>query len=47
MSTSMPIDVQTAVVASIPGLEHAEMIPPGLRHHEYDAIDPAERWIIR
>jgi len=26
MSTSMPIDVQAAVVASIPGLERAEMI---------------------
>ena len=32
MSTSMPIDVQAAMVASIPGLEDAEMIRPGLRH---------------
>jgi tRNA uridine 5-carboxymethylaminomethyl modification enzyme len=41
MSTSMPIDVQTAVVASIPGLEKAEMIRPGYAI-EYDAIDPRE-----
>jgi tRNA uridine 5-carboxymethylaminomethyl modification enzyme len=41
MSTSMPIDVQVAVVASIPGLEHAEMIRPGYAI-EYDAIDPRE-----
>jgi tRNA uridine 5-carboxymethylaminomethyl modification enzyme len=37
----MPIDVQQAVVASIPGLEHAEMIRPGYAI-EYDAIDPRE-----
>ena len=41
MSTSMPIDVQTRVVASIPGLENAEMIRPGYAI-EYDAIDPRE-----
>ncbi|HUI58020.1 MAG TPA: tRNA uridine-5-carboxymethylaminomethyl(34) synthesis enzyme MnmG [Bryobacteraceae bacterium] len=41
MSTSMPIDVQTAMVASVPGLEHAEMIRPGYAI-EYDAIDPRE-----
>jgi tRNA uridine 5-carboxymethylaminomethyl modification enzyme len=41
MSTSMPIDVQAAVVASIPGLEHAEMIRPGYAI-EYDAIDPRQ-----
>jgi tRNA uridine 5-carboxymethylaminomethyl modification enzyme len=41
MSTSMPIDVQALVVASIPGLEHAEMIRPGYAI-EYDAIDPRE-----
>jgi tRNA uridine 5-carboxymethylaminomethyl modification enzyme len=41
MSTSMPIDVQAAVVASVPGLEHAEMIRPGYAI-EYDAIDPRE-----
>jgi len=37
----MPVDVQTAMVASIPGLENAEMIRPGYAI-EYDAIDPRE-----
>ncbi|MBI2689124.1 MAG: tRNA uridine-5-carboxymethylaminomethyl(34) synthesis enzyme MnmG [Acidobacteria bacterium] len=41
MSTSMPVDVQTAMIASIPGLEDAEMIRPGYAI-EYDAIDPRE-----
>jgi tRNA uridine 5-carboxymethylaminomethyl modification enzyme len=41
MSTSMPIDVQAAVVASIPGLEDAEMIRPGYAI-EYDAVDARE-----
>jgi tRNA uridine 5-carboxymethylaminomethyl modification enzyme len=41
MSTSMPVDVQTAMVASIAGLESAEMIRPGYAI-EYDAIDPRE-----
>ena len=41
MSTSMPIDVQTAMVGSVPGLENAEMIRPGYAI-EYDAIDPRE-----
>ncbi len=41
MSTSMPTDVQAAMVASIPGLDKAEMIRPGYAI-EYDAIDPRE-----
>jgi tRNA uridine 5-carboxymethylaminomethyl modification enzyme len=41
LSTSMPIDVQALVVASIPGLDRAEMIRPGYAI-EYDAIDPRE-----
>lgn len=41
MSTSMPVDVQAAVVASVKGLERAEMIRPGYAI-EYDAIDPRE-----
>lgn len=41
LSTSMPIDVQAAVIASIPGLERAGIIRPGYAI-EYDAIDPRE-----
>ena len=41
MSTSMPIDVQVAMVKSIPGLENAEMIRPGYAI-EYDMIQPTE-----
>jgi tRNA uridine 5-carboxymethylaminomethyl modification enzyme len=41
MSTSMPIDIQAAMIASIPGLEEAEMIRPGYAI-EYDAVDPRE-----
>ena len=41
MSTSMPIDVQSAMIASIPGLENAEMIRPGYAI-EYDAVDARE-----
>jgi tRNA uridine 5-carboxymethylaminomethyl modification enzyme len=41
MSTSMPIDVQAAMVNSIPGLENAEMIRPGYAI-EYDMIQPTE-----
>ena len=41
MSTSLPMEVQAAIVRSIPGLEHAEMLRPGYAI-EYDAIDPTE-----
>jgi tRNA uridine 5-carboxymethylaminomethyl modification enzyme len=41
MSTSMPIDVQLAMVKSIPGLEQAEMIRPGYAI-EYDMVQPTE-----
>ena len=41
MSTSLPMEVQAAVVRSIPGLENAEMLRPGYAI-EYDAIDPTE-----
>jgi tRNA uridine 5-carboxymethylaminomethyl modification enzyme len=41
MSTSLPYDVQAGMIASIPGLENAEMIRAGYAI-EYDAIDPRE-----
>jgi tRNA uridine 5-carboxymethylaminomethyl modification enzyme len=41
MSTSLPVDVQQAILASIPGLETAEMLRPGYAI-EYDAIDATE-----
>ena len=41
MSTSLPQDIQQAMIASIPGLDHAEMLRPGYAI-EYDAIDPTE-----
>ena len=41
MSTSMPIDVQMAMVKSIVGLEGADMIRPGYAI-EYDMVQPTE-----
>ena len=41
LSTSMPIDVQERMIASIPGLDKAEMIRPGYAI-EYDSVDATE-----
>ncbi len=41
LPTSLPIDVQIAMLRSIPGLEHVEIIRPGYAI-EYDFVDPTE-----
>lgn len=41
ISTSLPEDVQAALIASIPGLERAKIIRPGYAI-EYDHVDPRE-----
>jgi tRNA uridine 5-carboxymethylaminomethyl modification enzyme len=41
ISTSLPEDVQAALVATIPGLERARVIRPGYAI-EYDHVDPRE-----
>ncbi len=41
ISTSLPEEVQSAILASIPGLEHVRMVRPGYAI-EYDHVDPRE-----
>lgn len=41
LSTSLPVDVQQAMVRTIPGLENVRMLRPGYAI-EYDFVDPTE-----
>jgi len=43
LSTSLPLDVQVAMVRSIPGLEEASIMRPGYAI-EYDYADPTQLW---
>jgi tRNA uridine 5-carboxymethylaminomethyl modification enzyme len=43
LSTSLPLEVQTAMVRSIPGLEEAAIMRPGYAI-EYDYVDPTHLW---
>ena len=41
ISTSLPLDVQSALIAAIPGLEQARILQPGYAI-EYDFVDPRD-----
>jgi tRNA uridine 5-carboxymethylaminomethyl modification enzyme len=43
LSTSLPLEVQMAMVRSIPGLEDAAIMRPGYAI-EYDYVDPTQLW---